>query len=45
MTNEMIYLHIILALLLIPILTGGFLYLFDYIADSDIWIKKEDRDK
>lgn len=30
---------------LIPIFVGGFLYLFDYIADSDIWIKREDRDQ
>lgn len=40
-----ILVYCILIPLLIPILVGGFLYLFDYIADSDIWIKKGDRDQ
>jgi hypothetical protein len=31
--------------LFVPILICGFLYIFDYVADSDIWIKKEDREQ
>ena len=44
MTNDIIVYYILVPLLL-PILIGGFLYLFDYISDTDIWIKKEDRDQ
>jgi hypothetical protein len=44
MTND-ILVYCILVPLLLPILIGGFLYLFDYISDSDVWVRKEDRDK
>lgn len=44
MAND-ILVYCILVPLLFPILVGGFLYLLDYISDSDIWIKREDRDQ
>lgn len=37
--------YFILCPIVFSVIAIGFIKLFDYIADSDIWIKREDRDQ